>query len=61
MRKAVTMEQRGENTMETRTHDEIRMQSTDESWTCIRAWVPGTNIADDRISATIAGIKPERT
>ena len=47
--------------METRTHDEIRMQSTDESWTCIRAWVPGTNIADDRISATIAGIKPERT
>ena len=45
--------------MDTRTHDEIRMQSTDESRTCIRAWVPGTTIADDLISATIAGIKPE--
>jgi hypothetical protein len=54
------MDQRGENTMDTRTHDAIRMQPKDERRTCIRAWVPGTNSADDLISATIAGIKPER-
>src|SRR5215831_1695692 len=38
----------------------IRIQPKDESRTFIRAWVPGTNIADYLISATIEGIKPER-
>jgi SAM-dependent methyltransferase len=39
---------------------DIRIQPKDESRTFIRAWVPGTNIADYLISATIEGIKPER-
>jgi len=42
-------------------NDEIRIQPKDESKRFIREWVPGTHIADDLISATIAGIKPERT
>jgi arsenite methyltransferase len=37
-----------------------RMQPKNESRTCIRAWVPGTPMADDLISATSEGIKPER-
>ena len=60
MRKAVTLDQRGENTMDTRINDEIRIQPKDVSKRFIREWVPGTHIADDLISATIAGIKPER-
>jgi SAM-dependent methyltransferase len=39
---------------------DIRIQPKDESRTFIRAWVPGTNMADYLISATIEGIKPER-
>ena len=54
------MDQRGENNMDTRTHDEIRIQPKDESRTFICEWVPGTTIADDFISATSEGIKPER-
>ena len=46
--------------MDTRINDEIRIQPKDESKRFIREWVPGTHIADDLISATIAGIKPER-
>jgi len=38
----------------------IHIQPKDESRTFIREWVPGTNIADYLISATIEGIKPER-
>jgi SAM-dependent methyltransferase len=38
----------------------IRIQPKDESRTFIREWVPGTNIADYLLSATIEGIKPER-
>ena len=50
MRKAVTMAQRGENTMETLTHDAIRA--------AVRHWY-GT-IAEYLMSTAIAGIKPER-
>jgi SAM-dependent methyltransferase len=39
---------------------DIHMQPKDESRTFIREWVPGTNIADYLISATIAARKPER-
>jgi len=38
---------------------DIRMQPKDESRTFIRAWVPGTNIADYLVSATIEAVKPE--
>jgi arsenite methyltransferase len=37
----------------------IRIQPKDESRTFICAWVPGTNIADYLISATIEAVKPE--
>ncbi len=36
----------------------IRIQPKDESKTFIRAWVPGTNIADYLVSASIEAIKP---
>jgi arsenite methyltransferase len=36
----------------------IRIQPKDESRTFIRAWVPGTNIADYLVSATIEAVKP---
>jgi len=39
---------------------DIRIQPKDESRTFIRGWVPGTNIADYLISATIEAHKPER-
>jgi arsenite methyltransferase len=38
---------------------DIRIQPKDESRTFIRAWVPGTNIADYLISATIEALKPK--
>jgi hypothetical protein len=38
---------------------DIRIQPKDESRTFIREWVPGTNITDDLISATIETVKPE--
>jgi SAM-dependent methyltransferase len=38
---------------------DIRIQPKDESRTFIREWVPGTNIADYLISATIEAVKPE--
>jgi arsenite methyltransferase len=34
------------------------MEPKDERKTFIREWVPGTNIADYLISATIAAVKP---
>jgi hypothetical protein len=37
----------------------IRIQPKDESRTFIREWVPGTNIAEYLISATIEAVKPE--
>ena len=37
---------------------DIRIQPKDESKTFIRDWVPGTNIADYLISATIEAVKP---
>ena len=37
---------------------DMRIQPKDESKTFIREWVPGTNIADYLISATIEAIKP---
>ena len=37
---------------------DIRIQPKDESKTFIRAWVPGTNIVDYLISASIEAIKP---
>jgi SAM-dependent methyltransferase len=37
----------------------IRIQPKDESRTFIREWVPGTNIAEYLISATIEAFKPE--
>jgi arsenite methyltransferase len=37
---------------------DIRIQPKDESRTFIREWVPGTNIADYLISATIEAMKP---
>jgi arsenite methyltransferase len=37
---------------------DVRMQPKDESKTFIRAWVPGTNIADYLISAAIEAVKP---
>jgi arsenite methyltransferase len=37
----------------------IRIQPKDERRTFIREWVPGTNITDDLISATIETVKPE--
>ena len=37
---------------------DIRIQPKDESKTFIREWVPGTNIADYLISATIEAISP---
>lgn len=37
---------------------DIRIQPKDESKTFIREWVPGTNIADYLISATIEAAKP---
>ena len=37
---------------------DMRIQPKDESKTFIRAWVPGTNIADYLISATIEAVKP---
>jgi arsenite methyltransferase len=37
---------------------DVRIQPKDESRTFIRAWVPGTNIADYLISAAIEAIKP---
>jgi ubiquinone/menaquinone biosynthesis C-methylase UbiE len=37
---------------------DIRIQPKDESKTFIREWVPGTNIADYLISATIEAVKP---
>jgi len=36
----------------------IRIQPKDESRTFIRQWVPGTNIADYLLSATIEAVKP---
>jgi arsenite methyltransferase len=39
---------------------DIRIQPKDESRTFIREWVPGTNMADYLISATIEALKPER-
>jgi arsenite methyltransferase len=39
---------------------DIRIQPKDESRTFIREWVPGTNMADYLISATIEARKPER-
>jgi SAM-dependent methyltransferase len=39
---------------------DIRIQPKDESRTFIREWVPGTNIADYLISATIEARKPAR-
>jgi SAM-dependent methyltransferase len=36
----------------------IRIQPKDESKTFIREWVPGTNIADYLVSATIEAVKP---
>jgi SAM-dependent methyltransferase len=38
---------------------DIRIQPKDESKTFIREWVPGTNIADYLISATIEAVKLE--
>jgi len=38
---------------------DMHIQPKDESRTCIRGWVPGTNMADDLISATIEALKPE--
>jgi arsenite methyltransferase len=38
---------------------DIRIQPKDESRTFIREWVPGTNIADYLISATIEALKPK--
>jgi arsenite methyltransferase len=40
---------------------DIRIQPKDESRTFIREWVPGTNIAEYLISATIEAIKPAGT
>jgi SAM-dependent methyltransferase len=40
--------------------DGVRIQPKDESRTFIREWVPGTNIADYLISATIDARKPDR-
>ena len=37
---------------------DIRIQPKDESKTFIREWVPGTNIADYLISATIEAVRP---
>ena len=37
---------------------DMRIQPKDESKTFIREWVPGTNIADYLISATIEAVKP---
>ena len=37
---------------------DIRIQPKDESRTFIREWVPGTNIADYLVSATIEAVKP---
>jgi hypothetical protein len=37
---------------------DIRIQPKDESKTFIRAWVPGSNMADYLISATIEAVKP---
>jgi len=37
---------------------DIRIQPKDESRTFIREWVPGTNMADYLISATIEAVKP---
>ena len=37
---------------------DMRIQPKDESKTFIRAWVPGTDIADYLISATIEAIRP---
>lgn len=37
---------------------DIRIQPKDESRTFIREWVPGTNIADYLVSASIEAIKP---
>jgi arsenite methyltransferase len=37
---------------------DIRIQPKDESKTFIREWIPGTNIADYLISATIEAVKP---
>ena len=39
---------------------DIRIQPKEESRTFIREWVPGTNMADYLISATIEALKPER-
>lgn len=39
---------------------DIRIQPKDESRTFIREWVPGTNIADYLLSATIEALKPAR-
>jgi SAM-dependent methyltransferase len=38
----------------------VRIQPKDESRTFIREWVPGTNLADYLISATIDARKPDR-
>ena len=40
---------------------DIRIQPKDESRTFIREWVPGTNIAEYLISATIEAVKPAGT
>ena len=37
---------------------DMRIQPKGESNTFIRAWVPGTNIADYLISATIEAVRP---
>jgi len=37
---------------------DIRIQPKDESRTFIREWVPGTNVADYLLSATIEAVKP---
>jgi arsenite methyltransferase len=37
---------------------DMRIQPKDESKTFIREWVPGTNIADYLISATIEAVRP---
>ena len=37
---------------------DIRIQPKDESRTFIREWVPGTNITDYLISATLEAVKP---
>jgi arsenite methyltransferase len=39
---------------------DIRIQPKDDSRTFIREWVPGTNIADYLLSATIEALKPAR-